>query len=247
MRLLAVKTHRAHRRLSNSLYLLLTLGALSLAACQNAPTAQSTSSIVQPLPSLPVANSTRYLISEDESDIRFLVYRDGPFGFLGHNHVVQAKHFTGEIYLAPEFNDSGFSLNLPVDKFVIDASEARASEGPDFSKQPSESDVAETREHMLGPDALDAADYPDIHIRSVNLERTGNSSVVTVRIDFHGVTRDLTVPIAIEQLDDRIVVTGEFQLKQTDYSIKPFSFLGGAIRVADIVNVHFKIVGLKGA
>ena len=224
---------------------LLGLSMALLSACQSIQQPATQQAAAQALPPLPVPGSMHYVVQAAQSDVRFLVYRDGPLGFLGHNHVIQAKELSGDIYVAPEFAQSGFELKLPVDGFKIDAADARAVEGTDFTKQPSDDDIAETREHMLGPDALDATRFPEIHIRSVGLTGTAPSAQLVVRVDFHGVTRDMTVPVQIEQQGDQISVAGELQIDQNDFSVKPFSFLGGAIRVADVVKVRFKIAGTK--
>jgi hypothetical protein len=224
---------------------LLGLSLTLLSACQSIQRPATQQTAAQALSPLPVQGSMHYVVQAAQSDVRFLVYRDGPLGFLGHNHVIQAKELSGDIYVAPEFAQSGFELKLPVDGFKIDAADARAVEGADFAKQPSDDDIAGTREHMLGSDALDITHFPEIHIRSVSVTGTALSAMVVVRIDFHGVTRDLTVPVQIEQQDDRISVAGQLQIDQTDFSVKPFSFLGGAIRVADVVAVRFKIAGTR--
>ena len=224
------------------------LGAAALlSGCQTAPT--TSRGTVAPgdtaLPALPVPGAAHYTVDAGLSDVRFLVYRAGPLASFGHNHVIQATHVSGDVYLAADFQASGFSLSLPVSEFVVDAPEARAVEGPDFATQPSAAAIDGTRTNMLGPGLLDAANYPEVHIRSVALRGPDWGPDATVRIELHGVSRDLTVPIAVARDGDHLTVTGGFDLRQSDFGLKPFSILGGGLQVADALHVRFHLVAHK--
>lgn len=225
---------------------LLACSALLLSACQTAPVGVSAATpATAPLPALPVPGAAHYVVNASLSDVRFLVYRAGALASFGHNHVIQAKQLSGDIYLAPDFQASGFALTLPLAGFTVDAPEARSVEGPDFAKQPSAEAVAGTRSNMLGPGLLDAVHFPEVQVRSVKLTGPDWGPDVTVRIELHGVSRDLTVPIAVARDGDKLTVTGSFDFKQSDFGLKPFSILGGGLQVADGLRVRFHLVAQK--
>ena len=221
------------------------LGSVLLTACQTAPVTGAAAPATAPLPELPVPGAAHYVLDADESEVRFLVYRAGALASFGHNHVIQAKALSGDVYLAQDFRSSGFSLRLPVSDFVVDAPEARAVEGPDFATQPSAAAIDGTRKNMLGPDLLDAAHYPEVQVRAVKLLGPDWGPDATVRIELHGVSRDLTVPIAVARDGDTLAVTGGFDLRQSDFGLKPFSILGGGLQVADALRVRFHLVAHK--
>ena len=217
-----------------------------LAACQSAPLAVTGAApTLAPLPSLPPAGAVHYAVDADRSDVRFLVYKTGALASFGHDHVIAARGIQGDVYLAPVFADSGFTLTLPVRQFQVDLPELRAMEGPDFAKQPSPQAVAGTLANMLGRQELDAENYPEVHIRSVKLVGPEWGPDLTVRIRLHGVERDITLPVAIERQGDELSVTGSFDIKQTDFGITPLSILGGGIQVADTVRIRFRIIAKK--
>src|SRR6185312_5057974 len=112
----------------------------------------------------------------------------------GHNHTVEAREFSGDVYLAPQFKDSMFSLKLPVKDFEVDRAEARAAAGGDFSSKPSPNDIQGTTSHMLGADGLDAEKYPEVTIQSVSIQGEAAKADMTVRITLHGTPRDVKVP-----------------------------------------------------
>jgi hypothetical protein len=197
------------------------------------------------LPPLPVPGAAHYVIAAGRSDVRFLVYRAGALASFGHDHVIQAKEMLGDVYLAQDIQASGFSLTLPVNGFAVDDPAARSVEGPDFAKQPSQAAIDGTRKNMLGPALLDAEHHPEVKIRSVKLVGPDWGPDVTVRIELRGIARDLTVPIAVERSGDTLVVTGGFELKQSDFGLTPFSALGGGLQVADGMRVRFRLVAEK--
>lgn len=223
----------------------LSLAGILLAACQTTPTAPHKPQALPPLPPLPVPGAAHYVVHAELSDVRFLVYRAGALASFGHDHVIQAKDIHGDVYLAKDFQTSGFSLTLPVAGFVVDDPKARSEEGPDFAKQPSASAVDGTHKNMLSEGLLDAAHFPEVHIRSVKLVGPESGPATTVRIELRGVARDLSVPIHVENSGDTLSVNGAFDLKQSDFGITPFSALGGGLQVADALRVRFRLVAQK--
>lgn len=219
----------------------LFLSALLLAACQTAAVVKPPP-VLAPLPALVTQGTQHYSIEPALSEVRLLVYRAGPLAAFGHNHVIQATHIQGDIYLGADLQHSGFTLILPVKDFRVDAPQARALEGSDFLKQPSAQAIQGTYTNMLGAGELDAGAYPDIRIRSVGFVGPTWQPDATVRITLHGVARELTVPIALEHCGSQLIATGAFQIKQSDFGIRPFSILGGGLQVADSVKVRFRLV-----
>ena len=216
-----------------------------LEACQTPPVSSvPAASTTAALPE-PPAQATRYTIRSDLSDVRFLVYRAGPLAARGHNHVVQAKSIMGNIALATDFHRSTFSIVMPAANFLVDAAEARIVEGEEFAKLPAAEFIESTTRNMLGSRVLDAPQFPQIEIRTVGLIGPSWAPDVTIRIRLKGVERDVTVPVAIDYTDDRLVATAVFEIKQTDFGITPLSILGGALQVADTVRVRMRIVAQK--
>jgi len=221
----------------------------TLPGCQLAPPPKpepSAPAALAPLPELPVAEAEHFTVDAAASDVRMLVYRGGPLARYGHHHAIRAMHVTGDIYLAPDFHDSGFSLSVPVRDVIVDPNDARADEGAEFAIAPSAQAVEATLKNLLGPDVLDAEHFPEITIRSVALIGPRWGPEATVRISLHGVARDITVPIAIEHRGDELITTGLLVIRTSDFGITPFSVLGGGLQVQDEIKVRFRLVAHKG-
>lgn len=225
----------------------LILNGALLAACQTVPVVKPPQ-VLAPLPPLPpliTQNTAHYSVRADLSDVRFLVYRAGPLAGFGHNHVILARHIQGDIYLGPDLQHSAFLLTLPVKSFQVDNPAARAVAGPDFASSPSAQAIQGTDINMLSAGELDAAEHPDIRIRSVRFVGPEWRPDATVRIEVRGVARDITAPIALQHCGEQLIATGAFQIKQSDFGIRPFSILGGGLQVADTVKVRFHLVAQR--
>lgn len=218
-----------------------------LAACGHAPTKPGSTAPSGEVAAQPAEGAVRYAVDPANSDVRFLVYKAGALASFGHVHVVEARDYEGEVYLAKDFSRSSFSLKLPVKKFEVDRRAARQEEGGDFAKQqPSAGDIQGTTTNMLGPGELDAERFPDVLIQSVRIAGAMADARVTVRVTLHGTARDLTVPVKISQEGEALTAEGAFDLNQSEFGIKPFSAAGGALQVADTIHVKFRVHAHKG-
>src|SRR5574341_806669 len=82
---------------------------LLAAACQTPPSPVSTTLPAAPSPapvSIP-STAPRYVVDAKASEIRLLVYRDGPLARFGHNHAVVGR-VRGEIRAGETARGSGF-------------------------------------------------------------------------------------------------------------------------------------------
>jgi polyisoprenoid-binding protein YceI len=189
--------------------------------------------------------ATLYSIDSNASDVQIHVFRGGKLARLGHNHVMTSKHVTGRVWMHAALERSGFEMSLPVAQLVVDDAQARADAGSEFPGEISMDDREGTKQNMLRTEVLDAEQYPDITLRSVRISGSQQSAQVMARITIKEVSRDVTVPTSIAVADGRLTATGEFDIEQTNFGIKPFSIGLGALEVLDRLHIEFNIVAVK--
>lgn len=190
------------------------------------------------------SDAARYAVDPQASEIRLLVYRDGPLARFGHNHVIVGR-VRGEVRAGETAARSGFRLEIPVDALVVDPPAARAEEGPDFAAEVSEAARRGTRENMLGKDVLDAASEPVIRIESVVLVGPDWSPTVTARATLRGATRDLRFPAAVFRRGDELAVVASFAVSQSAFGIEPFTTLNGGLRVRDVLGLRIRVIARR--
>ena len=182
-----------------------------------------------------------YTIDPARSLVTLRVYRAGRLAKLGHNHVITSATETGHAWTTGTPATSGFEVRVAVSEFVVDDPAARAAAGADFPGELSESARAGTRTNMLRAEVLDGERYPEIVVRAGSLGGTWDRPTVVASVTIKDRTRSIDVPLAVVRTDDAIVARGAFRVQQSDFGITPFSIGGGAIAVADAVEISFEI------
>lgn len=182
-----------------------------------------------------------YTVDPGRSIVTLRVYRAGRLAKLGHNHVITSANENGQAWTNGVPASSGFEVRVAVTELVVDDPAARAAAGADFPGQLSDAAREGTRNNMLRAEVLDGERHPEIVVRAGSLRGTWDQPSVAASVTLTGVTRSIDVPLAIERRADAIVARGAFSVLQSDFGITPFSIGGGAIAVADVVDISFEI------
>jgi polyisoprenoid-binding protein YceI len=186
-----------------------------------------------------------YEVSPQSSQLAIYVFRGGKFSRLGHNHVMTSRDLTGRAWVHPQFARSGFELSFPVAQLVVDDAEARRAAGADFPPDIPQSDKDGTRKNMLKPDVLDGERYPQVQLRSAKVGGTMEAPQVTAQITIKDQSREVEVPVKLAVTGEQLTASGEFDILQTEFGMKPFSVALGALEVQDRLHIKFKIVAEK--
>ena len=220
--------------------------ALALGACAPGPRpARTPPTPVAPAPQAAV--HAAYRVAAAQSEVRVLVFRDGPLAQLGHNHVLVSHALSGAVDVAGAPPDLRFELALPVVEFAIDEPAARREEGDAFASEPSAADVAATRRNLLGPAVLDAEHYPLLRVAGLGAmrERAAGPDAgryrVRLRIELRGRASELEVPVTVTIAGEELEAAGEFRVAQSALGLTPFSVALGTLRVAEELVVRVRI------
>ena len=187
------------------------------------------------------ARAETLTLDPSTGSLRVLLYKDGPLSALGHDHVLEAPAFSGQIELSS--GSAQLMLSIDASKLMIDSGPARGAEGLGELK---DSDLAKIDAGMRGPKGLDAARFPKITFRSDTIEPVpGDDHLweVTGRFELHGATQTIDFPVQVSDGPGGRWFTGYVRLRQTDFGLKPFSVFAGAVRLKDEFLVRFTLLG----
>jgi len=225
----------------------LVMCCVLLLACESAPTATPAPAAV-PIAEADVQSvpgAAHFRVASEDSEIRVLVYRDGPLQKLGHNHVLQNHDIVGDILLTENPRTFGLHMAVQVASFVVDDPAARSEEGPDFEASVPDAARNATRANLMGIDVLDEMHYPDIAIRSDGFSGPAWAPDVRIALNVRGHTETLEIPVAVDLRDNRLLAIGHVELSLSKLGMTPFSIFGGALSVADRIVVRFRIVAFR--
>jgi hypothetical protein len=171
-------------------------------------------------------------IDTNRSLVTIIVRRDGALSHLGHDHVVASHNVTGYVNITTGHAD----LYVPLDRLTVDEPELRKAAG--FTTQPSKEAIQGTVQNMQGK-VLETDRFP---FALIGVQRSADDSQqLNVTISLHHAVQSFYIPAHIINTTDGTTITGEMTFKQSDFGITPFSILGGAIKVKDTLDFHFKI------
>jgi YceI-like domain len=208
----------------------------------SAPAAMPPASAVSAPRPAEIEGATLYRVNAAASQVDILVYRGGTFARLGHNHVMTSKTVSGRVWLHSQLDRSGFELMFPVAELIVDDAAARRAAGPEFPPDIPPDDKEGTRKNMLRAEVLDAVQFPQISLQAVRVSGSQQAPQITTRITIKNASRDIEVPAQVSIAGSRLTATGEFDIQQTNFAIKPFSVAMGAIAVKDQLHIKFTLV-----
>jgi len=223
----------------------LVLLSLLLAACPRPVRPPAPAPTVPPTPPAETRGATVYQVDPASTQLAIQVYRGGKLSRLGHNHVMTSQDVSGRVWVHPEFPQSGFELSFPVATLVVDDAEARRAAGSDFPPDIPQSDKDGTRKNMLKPEVLDGDNYPEVKLRAARVGGTLEAPQLTAQITIKDASRDVEVPVKIDVEGAKLRASGEFDVLQTQFGIKPFSVALGALEVQDRLHIKFTIIAEK--
>jgi polyisoprenoid-binding protein YceI len=215
--------------------------ALMLAGCA-AQTHKSEASPNRQVMAGHPAPGQAYEVIGGESLLTVRVYRGGTLARAGHNHIVASHDLAGTVYVAKDLTHSSFELEVPVAALTVDEAELRASQGADFAGDVPDSAKEGTRRNMLGAAVLDAEHYPQISLRSENLQLDGDRLMTQVEVRIRDQVRSFTVPVSYTVNSNEVLAEGALVLKQSDLGLTPFTALLGALQVQDEMQLQFRLV-----
>ena len=182
----------------------------------------------------PQQDSVVYVFSHD-SKFEVTAHKSGLFSFVGHEHLVRARAFSGRIVFVPSAPErSHLEIVVPTDSLEV--------------LTPPDTEEIRKVTAAMRSDVLDVARYPEIRFASTAVARTADGFRVTGTLTMVGKSQEVVVDVQASLGADTVHAAGGFEVKQTAFGIKPYhGGPGGVVRVADRVTFHFEAIGLRAA
>ncbi len=186
------------------------------------------------------AAPTELKVQDSGSFVYALVYKAGMASAVAHDHIVHAPKLAGSAVYDAD-NPSGSSINVTINvmDLITDTEELRNKVG--LNTELSDGQRDEILGHIRAKYQLYAEKYTTISFKSTSVSGTADKLQVTGDFTLRGVTKSITVPLAISDKGDGVLARGKFRILQSDYGYDPFSALFGALKVTDHVDIVLKV------
>ncbi len=177
------------------------------------------------MPEIPAGS---HALGPSDGELLVKVYREGAAKKMGHDLILAVDDWSAKIDVNPEDpSQSSVEATAQVGSFSV-------KEGIGGAKPLSRSDKAEIKENITDK----ILTFPQITFRSTNVSMTGDDrATVEGELDLGGTTKPATLELRLQ--DGR--VKGTMKVVQSNWGIKPFKALMGALKVRDEVEVEIDV------
>ena len=90
-------------------------------------------------------------------------------------------------------------------------------------------------------DVVEEYYYPFVRFTSSKINKTENGFEVTGNLSFHGIIKELTIPVNLEEDNQTVIVTSDFSIMLSDFKIKRPALL--TIKIRNQVDLKVYLVG----
>ncbi|MBX7223914.1 MAG: YceI family protein [Blastocatellia bacterium] len=186
------------------------------------------------MPGIP-NQKVRFKLMPEVSHFTVQAFPEGWLASWGHSPTIEILNFTGAgWFVAETLAEAGMEVWVRTDSLRV------LDDIKDKDRQEIE---------RMALEVLEVTTYPVVHFQSTALTLTKMlPSLYQARIigdlTWHGVKRpNLSILAQVQFAGDTILAQGDFNLRQTDFQIKPVSFAAGALRLMDELTFRFELVG----
>jgi polyisoprenoid-binding protein YceI len=178
--------------------------------------------------------SGKYDIGPDNGTVNVRTYREGLAMKIGHDLVIGVGRWNGTITL-----DADTPANSSV-SVTMEAGSLEVLSGTGGAKPLSDKDKKDILSNMQGK-ILHTDKHPQITFVSDNVEQNGpDRATVNGQLTVTGTTRPVRMELALEETGGAMRASGTISLKQTDFGIKPYTGLLGALKVKDVLEIDIE-------
>ena len=183
-----------------------------------------------------------YIIDNDKSWIRVLVYRAGLMSRLGHNHVISNNDVEGFIKCTDQVTDTVANLKFSVESFVVDDLSLRDIEGGVFSAKVTAKDINGTRKNMLSRKLLNAENFAKILIQTTAVSGEPDDLKVAANVNVGGQESSIGFSAKADVSENQLTVSGTAEISHKDLGLKPFSTALGMLKVHQDMTIRFFLI-----
>lgn len=157
----------------------------------------------------------------------------GLLGFAGHEHLIRARAFSGQIVYRPGApGESRVVIVVPTESLEV-------------LTPPDTEEIRKVTEAMR-TEVLHVAEYPEIRLVSKAVTPSDGGFRLRADLTLAGQTHEVSVDVRVTIEADTLRATAAFSVKQTEFGIKPYrGGPAGTVRVADPVKFQIETVGIR--
>ena len=188
-----------------------------------------------------IGSAGTFTVDPGQSALVVQVFKDGVAARLAHDHVVQARGFSGTVAYDPQ-NPDASTIAVKVEVASFQADEPATRRKFRLEGDPSAKDRADIETAMKSDGQLAALRFPSITFASTSITKQPDGRfLVTGRLTIRGVTQEVKFPAQITMEGGLLRGRTQLTFKQSSFGYQPYSAALGAIKNKDEVTLHIDL------
>jgi polyisoprenoid-binding protein YceI len=147
----------------------------------------------------------------------------------GHDLVLEAKAWQATLHVGAD--EAAHRAELRVQADSLEVVEGHGGIKPLTDRD--RADIAKTMREKV----LDTGRYPNFEFHSTAVRGSAPAVSAEGELTIRGVSRPVTVQGSVEERPDGVWLTANARVVQSEWGIKPYTALLGALKVADTVDI----------
>ncbi|BCQ08968.1 hypothetical protein JMUB5695_02407 [Mycobacterium heckeshornense] len=177
----------------------------------------------------------RWTLNASDGELLVRTGVTGRAAKMGHRLTIAMKRWMATVQWA---GDEPVSAELVVD---VDSFEVLRGDGGVKGLSGPEKTLVRSNALRL----LDAGRFREIRFAAHTIDKTNGGYRLSGTLELHGKTQACRIDLRTDDLGDVWRMAGQATVRQSDFGIKPYSMLMGAVKVADEVSVSFTAQRMK--
>ncbi|MDV3123849.1 YceI family protein [Mycobacterium sp. 21AC1] len=168
---------------------------------------------------------------QSDGDLQVRTGVTGPAAKMGHRLTIAMASWRAEVRVAGGCPEA-VTMTVDVGSLQVLGGEGGVTPLTDPEKVLVRSNALKT---------FDAKRFTQISYTAERVEPTERGYRLDGALQIHGKTRSHPLEVTVAEESGQWLITGETEVRQSDYGIKPYSMMLGAMKVADEVTVSLSL------
>ncbi len=185
-------------------------------------------------------DTVKYIVNPARSELVVKLSRWGLAAAQGH--AIRWTDFSGEIGVdLDDFSITSLGLTVQAGSMLADEPAIREKYG--LTAPIGDKGQRKMRSALESPAQMDIKKYPTVRFEATSAERQSNRRYIIIGdLTIRDVTRSLTFPAVVEEEGGTLRGRTTIGLRQSDFEIKPYNAVLGAVLNRDAVVLYLDII-----
>lgn len=185
-----------------------------------------------------VVEAATYNVNPQKTSLIVQVFKEKK----GHDHVVRATGFSGQVSFDAQ-TPTATDIQMTVDAGALSVDDADLRKQVGLNEMLTDADRKKVDANMKGDKQLAVSRYPTISFRStgVRADDSAGHYLLTGDLTIHGITKSVSLPVAVRVDGQTLHGVGELRFKQSDFGITPYSAMMGLFKNQDELVLHIDL------